>query len=161
MSIEKWLCQFPRNNLVVLLDIALHYIISRIIWVNKTTSKKGILKLYVIKWTTPVSQKRITYHTERRGNRDKKGDCVDGVIWIEQQLLQKPHQMQQSPFILLYWLHIIFGTSSSVNYSCGRWMEYFFSMSTQFHEQRVNVIGPGDAFQLCSKDILGLMSIEV
>jgi len=38
-STEKWLCQFPRNDLVVLLDIALHYFISRINWVNKTTSK--------------------------------------------------------------------------------------------------------------------------
>jgi len=29
-STEKWLCQFPGNDLVVLLDIALHYFISRI-----------------------------------------------------------------------------------------------------------------------------------
>jgi NADH:ubiquinone oxidoreductase subunit 3 (subunit A) len=29
-STEKRLCQFPRNYLVVLLDIALHYFISRI-----------------------------------------------------------------------------------------------------------------------------------
>jgi len=29
-STVKWLCQFPRNDLVVLLDIVLHYFISRI-----------------------------------------------------------------------------------------------------------------------------------
>jgi len=43
-STEKWLCQFPRNDLVVLLDIALHYFTSRINWVNKTTNKKEIIK---------------------------------------------------------------------------------------------------------------------
>jgi hypothetical protein len=43
-STEKWLCQFPRNDLVVLLDIAPHYFISRINWVNKTTIKKEIIK---------------------------------------------------------------------------------------------------------------------
>jgi NADH:ubiquinone oxidoreductase subunit 3 (subunit A) len=40
-STEKWLCQFPRNYLVVLLDIVLHYFISRINWVNKITNKKN------------------------------------------------------------------------------------------------------------------------
>ena len=43
-STEKWLCQFPRNDLVVLLAIALHYFKSRINWVNKRTSKKEIIK---------------------------------------------------------------------------------------------------------------------
>jgi hypothetical protein len=43
-STEKWLCQFPRNDLVALLDIALHYFISTINWVNKTTNKKEIIK---------------------------------------------------------------------------------------------------------------------
>ena len=36
-STEKCLCQFPRNDLVVLLDIALHHFISRINSVNKTS----------------------------------------------------------------------------------------------------------------------------
>ena len=40
-STEKWLCQFPRNDLVVLLDISLHYFIPRINWVNKTISKRS------------------------------------------------------------------------------------------------------------------------
>jgi len=34
------LCQFPRNDLVVLVDIALHYFVSRINWVYKTIKKK-------------------------------------------------------------------------------------------------------------------------
>ena len=44
MSTEKWLCQFPINDLVVLQDVALHCFVSRINWVNKTTSKKEIIK---------------------------------------------------------------------------------------------------------------------
>jgi len=36
------MCQFPRNDLVVLLDIALHYFISRINRVNKTSIKEII-----------------------------------------------------------------------------------------------------------------------
>jgi len=39
---EKWLCYFPRNDLVVLLDIALHYFISRINWVNETRKQEVI-----------------------------------------------------------------------------------------------------------------------
>jgi len=31
------------------------------------------VKLYVIRWTTPVSRKRITYQTERRDNKFTKG----------------------------------------------------------------------------------------
>jgi len=38
------LCQFPRNDLVVLVDIALHYFVSRINWVYKTIKKKEIIK---------------------------------------------------------------------------------------------------------------------
>ena len=38
------MCQFPRNDLDVLLDIALRYFISRINCVNKTTNKKEEIK---------------------------------------------------------------------------------------------------------------------
>ena len=34
----------------------------------------------MIRWTTPVSRKRITYDTERRDNKVTKGDCVDNEL---------------------------------------------------------------------------------
>jgi hypothetical protein len=34
----------------------------------------------VIRWTTPVSRKRITYQTERVGTTVTKGDRVDDVL---------------------------------------------------------------------------------
>ena len=43
MGVQKRDCQFPSNDRVVLLDIALHYFISTINLVNKT-SKKEIIK---------------------------------------------------------------------------------------------------------------------
>jgi len=43
--------------------LVLHYFMSRINWVNKTKNKER----NVIRWTTPVSRKRITYQTERVG----------------------------------------------------------------------------------------------
>ena len=42
VGVEKSDCQFPRNYLVVLLDIALRYIISRINRVNEKQVKKEI-----------------------------------------------------------------------------------------------------------------------
>ena len=44
VGVEKSDCQFPRNYLVVLLDIALRYIISRINRVNEKQVKKEIIK---------------------------------------------------------------------------------------------------------------------
>ena len=59
----KWLC----------------YFVSRINWVNKT-SKKKYLNLYLIRWTTPISQKRITYQTVQIGTTKlKQGGHVEFV----------------------------------------------------------------------------------
>ena len=76
-STEEWLCQFPRNDLAVLLDIALHYFIWIINWVNKT-SKKEIIKTIC----DSVNHTRFPKEDHlpdwpRRDNKVTKGDRVE------------------------------------------------------------------------------------
>jgi len=70
--------QFPGNDLVVLLDIALHYFTSRINWVNKTRSKKEIIKTIC----NSVNHTRFPKDDHlpdwaRRDNKVTKGDRVE------------------------------------------------------------------------------------
>ena len=76
-STEKWLCQFPRYDLVVLLDIALHYFISRINWVNKTNKKMVITKTIFdsVNHTRFPKEDHLS-DWARRDNKDTEGDRV-------------------------------------------------------------------------------------
>jgi len=98
MSTENWLCQFPRNDLVVLLDIALHYFMSRINWVNKTTNKKEIIK------TVCDSLNHIRFPKEdhlpdwaRLDNKVTKGDRVerDMILYFCEQCACKAHGLNR------------------------------------------------------------------
>ena len=76
-STEKWLCQFPRKDLVVLLDIVLRYFISRINWVNKTTRKNEIITIYdSVNHTRFPTEDHLPYWA-CWDNKDMKGDRAD------------------------------------------------------------------------------------
>ena len=64
-------------DLFVWLDTArLFYIKNKLSKLND--KKKDVIKLYLIRWTTPVSRRRITYRTEHVGTTKlQKGDRVD------------------------------------------------------------------------------------
>ena len=81
-STGKWLCQSPRNGLVVLLDIALHYFISRINWVNKTTSKTEIIKTVCnsVNRTRFPKEDHLPYWA-CRDYKVTKGDRVENVLY--------------------------------------------------------------------------------
>ena len=77
-STEKWLCQFPRNDLVVLLDISINYFISRINWVNKTTSKKEEIIKTICDLVNHIRFPKEDHLPDwaRRDNKVTKGDRV-------------------------------------------------------------------------------------
>ena len=77
-----------RNGLVVLLDIALRYFTSRINWVNKTTSKKEIIKIIcdsVNHTRSPKEDHLRVPDWARRDNNVTNGDRAErvasGVKW--------------------------------------------------------------------------------
>ena len=85
-STEKWLSQFPRNDLVVLLDIALRCFKTRINWVNKT-SKKEINKIKCDSVNhTRFPKENYLPDWARRDSKVTKGDRVEGwVFYISRQ----------------------------------------------------------------------------
>ena len=81
----------------------------------------------MIRWTTPISRKRITYRTERRENKVPKSDDVEGI-----------HLLPLWPFIICSRVKFTFSysfPSNDVKQSQG----WSFNQATELHELRTHI----------------------
>ena len=152
MWVQRSDCLFPRNDLVVLLDIVLRYFISRIIWVNKTTNKIETIKTIC----NSVNHTRFPkeYHQPdwaRRDNKVAKGDRVEVVLIKSYQVLisryeHAQHGIPKNIFTNLSWRYV-------------RWLCWIIRalQSRMLHEESKSSGGGGGGWQVLHPEQLNAM----